>query len=177
MALKDWRTSEHAVTDDIPLDIQESIIITTTPTPITKAPSRAKKVPTTNIWILTLQTMPDPPRLPGRSAHGLAVRSRMKAQAQAQVESSPGAEVTTANSDSVRGAPQKHLFPLTIKLPIIIAIYQTLSLLVTCFGSILTLFHTFSFFSFFVFISFCSDSWPVSLCLLVALAMVFRNQV
>jgi len=164
------------VTDDIPLDIQESIIITiTTPTPITKAPSRAKKVPTTSIWILTLRTMLDPPRLLGRSAHGLAVRSRMKAQA--QVESSPGAEATTANSDSVRGAPQKHLFPLTIKLPIIIAIYQTLSLLVTCFGSILTLFHTFSFFSFFVFISFCSDSWPVSLCLLVALAMVLRNQV
>ena len=99
--------------DDIPLDIQESIITTiTTPTPIIKEPSRAARVPTTSIWIVTLQTMFDPPRLLGRSAHGLAVRSRMKAQA--QVESSPGAEVTTANSDAVRGAPQKHQFPLTI---------------------------------------------------------------
>ena len=117
--------------DDILLDIQENIIITiTTPTRIIKEPSRAARVPTTSIWILTLRTMLDPPRLLGRSARGRAVRSRMKARA--QVGSSPGAEATTANFDSVRGAPQKHLFPLTIKLPII-AIYQTLSLLVTCF--------------------------------------------
>ena len=148
MASKDWKTSEHAVMDDILLDIQENIIITiTTPTRIIKEPSRAARVPTTSIWILTLRTMLDPPRLLGRSARGRAVRSRMKARA--QVGSSPGAEATTANFDSVRGAPQKHLFPLTIKLPITItAIYQTLSLLVTCFGSILTLFHTVSFFSF-----------------------------
>jgi hypothetical protein len=137
--------------DDIPLDIQESIIITiTTPTPITKEPSRAARVLTTSIWILTLRTMLDPPRLLGRSAHGLAVHSRMKARA--QVGSSPGAEATTANFDSVRGVPQKHLFPLTIMLPIIIAIYQTLSLLVTCFGSILTLFHTFFVFLFFFYL-------------------------
>jgi hypothetical protein len=108
--------------------------------------------------------MLDPPRLPGRSAHGQAVRSHMKA-ARAQVESSPGAEATTANFDSVRGAPQKHLFPLTIKLPTtIIAIYQTLSLLVTCFWiDINVVSYFFVFLSFFLYISFCSDSWPVSL--------------
>ena len=139
MGSKDWRTSEHAVMDDILLDIQESITITiTTPTPTIKEPSLAARVPTTSIWIRTLRTMFDRPRLRGRSAHGLAVRSLMKAQ-QGQVESSHGAEGTTANFDSVRDAPQKHLFPLKIKLPItIIAIYQTLSLLVACFGSILS---------------------------------------
>jgi hypothetical protein len=151
MASKDWRTSEHAVMDGIPLDIQESIIIIIiiiTPTPITKEPSRAARVPTTSIWILTLRTMLDPPRLPGRSAHGRAVHSRTKARA--QVEFSPGAEATTANFGSVRDAPQKHLFPLTIKLPTtIIAIYQTLSLLVTCFWiDINVVSYFFSFFSF-----------------------------
>ena len=129
--------SEHAVMDGIPLDIQESIItITITmPTLRIKEPSRAARVLTTSIWILTLRTMLDPPRLLGRSAHGPAARSRMKAQA--QVESSPGVEATTANFDSVRDAPQKHLFPLTIKLPsTIIAIYQTLAFS-HCFGSVL----------------------------------------
>jgi hypothetical protein len=148
-ASKAWRTSGHAVMDGIPLDIQESIIITiTTLTPITKEPSRAARVPTTSTWILTLRTMLDPPRLPGRSAHERAVHSRMKARA--QVESSPGAEATTANFGSVRDALQKHLFPLTIKLPIILAIYQTLSLLVTCFWiDINVVSYFFSFFSFF----------------------------
>ena len=162
--------------DDILLDIQENIIITiTTPTRITKEPSRAARVPTTSIWILTLRTMLDPLRLLGRSARGRAVRSRMKARA--QVGSSPGAEATTANFDSVRGAPQKHLFPLTIKLPII-AIYQTLSLLVTLFWIDINVVSYFFFhFSLLFFIFFCSDSWPVSLCLLVALAIVLRNQV
>jgi hypothetical protein len=162
-ASKDWRTSEHAVMDDIPLDIQESIIITiNTPTPIIKEPSRAARVPTTSIWTLTLRTTPDPPRLPGPSAHERAVHSRMKAQA--QVESSPGAEATTANFDSVRDAPQKHLFPLTIKLPTtIIAIYQTLSLLVTYFWIDINIVSYFFCFSLAVYISFCSDSWPVSL--------------
>jgi hypothetical protein len=155
MASKDWRTSGHAVMDDIPLDIQESIIITiTTPTPITKEPSQAARVPTTSIWILTLRTMLDPPRLLGRSAHGQAVRSRMKARA--QVASSPGAEATTANFDSVRDAPQKHLFPLTIKLPTtIIAIYQTLSLLVTCFWidiNVVSYFFRFSLFFLYLFL-------------------------
>jgi hypothetical protein len=151
-ASKDWRTSGHAVMDDIPLDIQETITITiTTPTLIIKEPSRAARVPTTSIWILTLRTMLDPPRLPGRSAHGQAVRSRMKARA--QVASSPGAEATTANFDSVRDAPQKHLFPLTIKLPIIIAIYQTLSLLVTCFWIDINIVSYFFFVFLFLFIS------------------------
>jgi hypothetical protein len=87
------------------------------------------------------------------------------------VESSPGVEATTANFDLVRGAPQKHLFPLTIKLPItIIANYQTFSLLVTVFGSILWSFRTLFFVSFIV-------VTPACFLCLVALAMVLRNQV
>lgn len=141
--------------DDIPLDIQENIIITIpTCTHRIKGPSRAVRVPTTNIWILIPMTMLDPPRLLGHSAHGLAVRSHMKAQRPA--ESSPGVEATTAKFDSVRGAPQKHLSPLTIKLPNTPPSLQSIKLsrLVTVFGS---LFRTFSYFFCFLTPSFCSD--------------------
>ena len=166
MASKDWRMSEHAVMDGTPLDIQESIIITITTSILRiKEPSRAARVPTTSIWILTPLTTLDPHHLLGRSAHGPAARSRMKAQA----ESSPGAEATTANFDSVRNAPQKHLFPLTIKLPnTIIAIYQTLAFS-HCFASVLS--FSFLFPSFSVVTPACFLSLPV------ALAMVLRNQV
>ena len=46
-----------------------------------------------------MQIYLDPPRLLCRSAHELAMRTRMKARA--QVESSPGVEAPTANLDSV----------------------------------------------------------------------------
>ena len=177
MVSKDWRMSGHAVMDDIPLDIQESITITIiTPTPRLKEPSRAARVPTTIIWNLTLRTMPDLPRLLGRSAHGLAVRNRMKAEG--QVGSSLGVEATTANFDSVRGALQKHLFPLTIKLPptTITAIYQTLSLFSHCFWiDFCRCFIPLSFLFFFFSLSVVPPACFLGV--LVALAIVLHNQV